>query len=59
MQGDDDDYGSEAGEYIGMPGKKIKRRRKKGKKKKKQAPQKEPVIDIRDLKMAKAYGGLT
>ena len=41
-----------------MAGKKLKRRKKKPKKKKKAAP-KEPQIDVRDLMMAQAYGGLS
>lgn len=43
-------------EYSYLPGKKLK---KKKKKKKKKAPKKEPEIDLRELKMAVAYGGLS
>jgi hypothetical protein len=58
MADDDDDEMDGESEYMNLPGRKIKRRKKKPKKKKKAVP-KEPEVDVRDLMMAKAYGGLS
>mmetsp|Transcript_22223 Transcript_22223/g.16643 ORF Transcript_22223/g.16643 Transcript_22223/m.16643 type:complete len:308 (+) Transcript_22223:946-1869(+) len=42
-----------------LPGKKIKRRKRKTKKKPKKVQKPEPQIDVRDLMMAQAYGGIS
>lgn len=52
LEEDDDDM-------VGLPGKRLKRRKKKKKIPKKKPVPKEPEIDVRDLLMAKAYGGMS
>lgn len=54
-----EDLDEDEDDFVELPGRKLKRRKKKKKAPKKKPPQKEPEIDVRDLMMAKAYGGMS